>query len=88
MDMEQLQGVPNVILTPHMKEMSRLINKEIPQIAERRFSVVKEFTEQYQVVCALKDSRTVVMKEGHHPFLNLAGTAPWQKQDRGMFLPE
>ena len=54
MDMEQLQGVPNVILTPHMKEMSRLINKEIPQIAERRFSVVKEFTEQYQVVCALK----------------------------------
>ena len=37
MDMEQLQGVPNVILTPHMKEMSRLINKEIPQIAERRF---------------------------------------------------
>lgn len=29
---------------------------------------MKEFTEQYQVVCALKDSRTVVMKEGHHPF--------------------
>ena len=86
MDMEQLQGVPNVILTPHMKEMSRLINKEIPQIAERRFSVVKEFTEQYQVVCALKDSRTVVMKEGHHPFLNLAGNSAMAKAGSGDVL--
>ena len=86
MDMEQLQGVPNVILTPHMKEMSRLINKEIPQIAERRFSVVKEFTEQYQVVCALKESRTVVMKEGHHPFLNLAGNSAMAKAGSGDVL--
>ena len=86
MDMEQLQGVPNVILTPHMKEMSRLINKEIPQIAECRFSVVKEFTEQYQVVCALKDSRTVVMKEGHHPFLNLAGNSAMAKAGSGDVL--
>ena len=74
------------VITPHMKEMSRLINKEIPQIAERRFSVVKEFTEQYQVVCALKDSRTVVMKEGHHPFLNLAGNSAMAKAGSGDVL--
>lgn len=61
-------------------------NYYIPQIAERRFSVVKEFTEQYQVVCALKDSRTVVMKEGHHPFLNLAGNSAMAKAGSGDVL--
>ena len=60
--------------------------KRQPQIAERRFSVVKEFTEQYQVVCALKDSRTVVMKEGHHPFLNLAGNSAMAKAGSGDVL--
>lgn len=86
MNTELLEGVPNVILTPHMKEMSRLIKKEISQIAECRLSVVKEFTERYPVICVLKDSRTVVIKKGSHPFLNLAGNSAMAKAGSGDVL--
>lgn len=75
-----------VILTPHMKEMSRLTGYPVSKIKKHRTEIVKEFTDRYPVTCVLKDSRTVVGKKGHHLFLNLAGNSAMAKAGSGDVL--
>ncbi|MCC2253563.1 NAD(P)H-hydrate dehydratase [Ruminococcus sp. CLA-AA-H200] len=75
-----------VIVTPHMKEMSRLTGKSIPGITEDRVASAREFAREYGAVCVLKDSRTVVSEEGRHPFLNLAGNSAMAKAGSGDVL--
>ena len=50
-----------VVLTPHMKEMSRLTGYSVSEISDRRLEIISEFTKKYPTVCVLKDSRTVVL---------------------------
>ena len=75
-----------VILTPHMKEMSRLTGYTVREISERRLEIMKKFTEKYPVVCVLKDSRTVVRGKGRHTFVNLAGNSAMAKAGSGDVL--
>lgn len=85
--LELLEGIrAPVILTPHMKEMSRLTGYPVSEIKDRRMDVLKEFTDRYPVVCALKDSRTLVREKGRHPFLNLAGNSAMAKAGSGDVL--
>ncbi len=53
----------DVIITPHLGEMSRFIKKEIPEIAEQLFETAKNITDTYKVACVLKDARTVISTE-------------------------
>ena len=76
----------SVIVTPHMKEMSRLMGKNMTEIAEARIRTAEEFAKAYGAVCVLKDSRTVVAQEGHHTFLNLAGNSAMAKAGSGDVL--
>lgn len=75
-----------MILTPHMKEMSRLTGISVSEIVERRFEVLHRFTEESPCICVLKDSRTIVAQKDRQNFLNLAGNAAWQKAVREMCL--
>lgn len=75
-----------VILTPHMKEMSRLTGYPVGEIKRCRMKILKEFTDKYPVTCVLKDSRTLVRKKGCHPFLNLAGNSAMAKAGSGDVL--
>ena len=75
-----------VILTPHMKEMSRLTGYPVSEIKEHRMEILKEFTGRYPAVCVLKDSRTLVAKKGRHTFLNLAGNSAMAKAGAGDVL--
>ena len=85
--MELLENVSMpVILTPHMLEMSRLTGKSVAQLKEDRIREIRAFTDRYPVVCALKDSRTVVASGGRHPFLNLAGNSAMAKAGSGDVL--
>ena len=85
--MDVLRGsrIP-LILTPHMKEMSRLTGISVTEIADRRMDIVREFTDRYPAVCVLKDSRTIVKSKGNHPFLNLAGNSGMAKAGAGDVL--
>ena len=82
--LEQIQAP--LILTPHMKEMSRLTGISVTEIADRRMDIVREFTDRYPAVCVLKDSRTIVKSKGNHPFLNLAGNSGMAKAGAGDVL--
>lgn len=72
-----------LIMTPHMKEMSRLTGCSVGELKERRMDILKEFGNKYPGVCVLKDSRTVVYAKGRHPFLNLAGNSAMAKGGSG-----
>ena len=62
-----------VIVTPHLGEMARLIQKDIPFIQNRMLETAKEFAEEYHVICVLKDARTVTAMPGGIAWVNASG---------------
>jgi NAD(P)H-hydrate epimerase len=76
----------DVVLTPHMKEMSRLLGCPLPELESRRFDKLREFVGRYPVVCALKDSRTVVAADDRQMFVNTLGNNGMAKAGSGDVL--
>ena len=85
MDLLEAMHSP-VILTPHMKEMSRLTGYSVNELTDRRLEILRGFTEKYPAVCVLKDSRTFVKEKGKHTFFNLAGNSAMAKAGSGDVL--
>ncbi len=75
-----------VILTPHMKEMADLMGCSVSELQEERFTKLAQFTEQYPVVCVLKDARTVVAERARRFFVNTAGNQAMAKAGAGDVL--
>lgn len=63
----------DIIMTPHMLEMSRLIRKPVEDIAKNRFVTAREFAKKMQVTLVLKDAKSIVTDGGMHTYMNLAG---------------
>lgn len=76
----------NMIFTPHMKEMTRLLNCSVKELAEERFDRLCAFAKQYPAVFVLKDSRTLVAKCNEKVYLNLTGNAAMAKAGAGDVL--
>lgn len=62
-----------VIITPHMKEMSRLIGKSVPEIMANRFEVAKKFAKKTGVTLVLKDAKSIVTNGGERLYITLSG---------------
>ncbi len=62
-----------IIMTPHMKEMSRLIRKPVEEIMKNRFAISREFAKKMQVTLVLKDAKSIVTNGGQQTYMNLAG---------------
>lgn len=60
------------ILTPHRKELSRLLGCPIEEISGHSIDIAKECTYNNTLVFVLKDARTVVAS-GEERYLNLSG---------------
>lgn len=73
-------------LTPHMKEMSRMLQCSVRELIEQRMEKLHAFVERYKVVCVLKDARTLVAKEHRNTYLNLSGNAAMAKAGSGDVL--
>lgn len=74
------------ILTPHIKEFSRLTGKAIPEIKADRFSLASEFARQYGVTLVLKDSNTVVAAPDGRLWMNANGNSGMAKAGSGDVL--
>lgn len=72
-----------VILTPHIKEMSRLIRQEVPEIANHMTEMVSERTDGCTIV--LKDARTLV-SDGKDLYINITGNSALAKGGSGDVL--
>ena len=75
-----------IVLTPHMKEMSRMLQCSVKELIEQRMERLHAFVERYKVVCVLKDARTPVAKEHRNTYLNLSGNAAMAKAGSGDVL--
>lgn len=73
----------NFVLTPHLKEMSRLIDKEVSEIQENLMDAACQHTVGATVV--LKDARTVV-SDGTKIYLNQSGNSALAKGGSGDVL--
>lgn len=62
-----------IIITPHLGEMSRLSSKSIADIQNHMIEASQEFAEAYQVTCVLKDAHTVTSTPDGTSYLNLSG---------------
>ena len=63
-----------IILTPHLGEMSRLINMPIDYIKENRIEVAKNFAKKYDVILILKGYNTVIT-DGDKVVINPTGNS-------------
>ena len=75
-----------IILTPHMKEMARLLYCSVPGLQEEKIRLLDEFVKQYPVTCVLKDARTLVASAEEDTFLNLTGNSAMAKGGSGDVL--
>lgn len=62
-----------VIVTPHLGEMGRLVNKSIFDIQKQLLQVAQSFATEYNVICVLKDTRTVTALPDGRSYINDSG---------------
>ena len=62
----------NLVLTPHIKEFSRLINKDIKEIINNRIELMKEFVNKYDLTLLLKDNSSIIMDK-NNTYINVNG---------------
>ena len=62
----------NILLTPHLKEFSRLINKPIEEIRKDSLNLVKEFSSTYKITLLLK-GHTTIISNGSDTYLVTTG---------------
>ncbi|WFG97647.1 NAD(P)H-hydrate dehydratase [Spiroplasma citri] len=62
-----------VILTPHALELSRLINKSVPEILNSRINIAKEFANKYKIIVVLKGYQSIIITDGNRVYINGAG---------------
>lgn len=62
-----------VIITPHLGEMSRLTGKEISDISSDLLHTAAEFARENELTCVLKDARTVVATPDQRIYINRTG---------------
>lgn len=86
-DMSMLEKAKQpLVLTPHMKEMTRLLSCTMEELQERKMECLREFLKQYPVTCVLKDARTII-GEGNRAFcLNTTGNSALAKGGTGDVL--
>lgn len=61
------------IVTPHLGEMARLSGNSVEEIKQNIITVAGTFAKEYNVVCVLKDARTITaLPDGVH-YINTSG---------------
>jgi ADP-dependent NAD(P)H-hydrate dehydratase / NAD(P)H-hydrate epimerase len=68
------KGKGNIIITPHLGEMSRITGLSIEQIKENRLDVAKDFAQKYEVIVLLKGYQTVIT-DGRNTYINPTGNS-------------
>jgi NAD(P)H-hydrate epimerase len=64
---------PTTILTPHLGEMARLIDKKISFIEKNKKTIARDFSIEYNVTTVLKGYRTVVASPDGRVYINDSG---------------
>ena len=74
------------VITPHMKEMSRLTGTPVEELKADSIQILKDFISRYRITCVLKDSRTLIASEEKGIRMNLTGNSAMAKAGSGDVL--
>ena len=75
-----------IVLTPHLGEMSRLIKRPIEEIKKDKINIVKEFSKEYNVILVLKGARTVIGLPNGKIYINVNGNSGMSTAGSGDIL--
>lgn len=64
-----------MVITPHLGEMSRLTGESVAFLQTRLLDTAKAFANTYHVTCVLKDERTIISIPDGMTYVNLSGNA-------------
>lgn len=73
--MNRLRGKNQVILTPHLGEMSRLTGKTVSEIQRELIETARDYSREMGAICAMKDARTIVSSPDGTIYVNTSGNA-------------
>lgn len=76
----------NIVITPHLKEMSRLIEKDVSYIRENMIECAREFSLKYGCTTVIKDAATVVSSPQGNIRINTTGNSGMSKGGSGDVL--
>lgn len=76
----------NLVITPHIKEMSRLIGEETIFIKDNILKVAKEFSLKYKCITLIKDSSSVISDTSGKVRINVTGNSGLSKGGSGDVL--
>ncbi|MDO4301359.1 MAG: NAD(P)H-hydrate dehydratase [Clostridia bacterium] len=79
---EELKSYTSVI-TPHLKEMSRLTGLDVSRIKENIIKIAKDYAEKYNTVVVLKDARSIIASPDGRICINITGTPAMSKGGSG-----
>ncbi|MDN5304987.1 MAG: ADP-dependent NAD(P)H-hydrate dehydratase / NAD(P)H-hydrate epimerase [Fusobacteriaceae bacterium] len=63
------------VLTPHLGELSRLLNMSIEEINQNRFEICKEFSIKYDVILVVKIANTEIYYPNGEIYINTSGNS-------------
>lgn len=64
-----------IVITPHVGEMSRLCGLEAHEITSHLIETTCDFARSFGVTCVCKDARTVIADENGHVIINTTGNS-------------
>ncbi len=67
------QAKAPVVVTPHLGEMARLTGKVVSDIKKQLVQTAREFAARHNVICVLKDTRTVTACPDQRAYINTSG---------------
>ncbi len=62
-----------IILTPHLGEMSRLMGKSVKEIQSNLIDSAREYSRKTGAICVMKDARTIVASPHGETYVNTNG---------------
>lgn len=74
-----------VILTPHLMEFSRLINKPLEKIYKNEINLIKEFASKYNLIINVKSNISII-SDGKEVIFNINGNPSLAKGGSGDIL--
>lgn len=77
---------PHIIITPHMKEMSRLTQITIEELKANPVLQAREYSKKHGVTCVLKDAVSVVTDKEEEIYLTVSGNSALAKGGTGDVL--
>lgn len=80
------ENMKDVVITPHLKEMSGICQKDIVEIKENLIQTATRLASMHKLVCVLKDTRTIVADCEQLVYINQSGNNGMAKAGSGDIL--